>query len=341
MKDRGRPEVQLTFTGMDADPVISPDGEWIAFRRWVNIPPKDDPYGDHPIESELRIMDKNGAFKKTLMSIEELDSLLPMDEHPIYGGIHPHRIEFIRDSDLIMFSTFAWGMRYSSHYDLHVVDSKTSEWQTLFGMWGAVSVTLSPNGKHIAVANSGIHIVGIANLTIRQDIIVNGFYHSGAPWINNVRPQWSHDSSFFVVAVESDLNSEDQYVYGNQIWQVFVDERPPILLSTITTIYEAGSIRWLLNAKISLDLGRMYYACPDPVSPPPAALLCFSALNGENLIVYPFPHDRNPIYPFEQEDFPTQSVLGPTDYKDKWVDARHRIGYWGEGIALIQSGPPA
>lgn len=347
MIDRGRPEMQLTFSGVDSGVAISPDGEWIAYRRLVTF--TEDHY-----ESELRIMDKNGAVQRVLLSVEDLDSIYPLDLNLEHGGLHPIRLAFIPGTAKLIFSTLTWAMRAPSFFDLHVVDINTGQFQTLLGMSEAVTVTLSPDNEHIAVASgTGVHIINVNSLTIRANIIPHGFFRDGPPWVTFVYPEWAADSSFFVIAVESEQLDGGDWAYGNQIWKIHTGGSPPELLSTITTIYIQAPYNWPLNAKLSLDNNRMYYACPDPNKSPAfnslpsrdthyeGVQLCFSDLDGNNLNVYAFPDLESSEGPFEQEGFqPIFNLNSPLNHEIV-INNQFRVGIMRQsGLLLIQSGTP-
>ena len=138
-----KPPRQLTVGPGDRAPKLSPDGQWLLFRRAVEPAPTDIP------RYELRVIAVDGSGQRVLVGPEDLpgdtDAELPADRLPMQTAWLP-------DSRAVAFSTHMQvGYGSAPNYDLWLVDVESGAPKQLLADGEGGTFSFSPDASHLVV----------------------------------------------------------------------------------------------------------------------------------------------------------------------------------------------
>jgi Tol biopolymer transport system component len=235
---------QLTQTGSIYDLRLSPDGQHLAYSRLIDFE-----------RVELRLVAVDGGVDRLLVSVQDLEELVPHDE-PV--GIFS--FEWLPNGDYLAFNTHIIGYGLLKNDDLHLVNIETGLIATLLPPGQGGDFYYSPDGNHIALVTSGdyMDLPGKINLVNADgsdphDALVtfpSVLTYSEVPFYPP--PTWSPDSTFFLVAIPSlDPLAPDASI---TVWRIPVDGSPAKNLFTINTSFFLSGLPFF-----SPDLSQVAY----------------------------------------------------------------------------------
>lgn len=263
---------QLTQADNIYDLRLSPDGQLLAYLHPID-----------PERVELRLVATDGSDDRLLVSIQNLEELVP-DNEPV--GIY--NFEWHPDGDYLAFNTHIIGYGLRQNDDLHLVNVKTGSITTLLPPGQGGEFYYSPDGETIALVTSGdyMNLPGKISLvkadgSQRHDALItfpSVLTYSEAPFYPPLA--WSPDSSFLLVAIPSpDHFATDASI---TVWRVPTDGSAADDLFTIETSFFLSGL-----PVFSPDLSQVAYQ--QQIGQPDdnwAALHIFRVETSEDVLYY-------------------------------------------------------
>lgn len=255
IRDGLTPSIQLTFSGIDQNPVISDDGEKIVFYRGDNF-------------DTVFSINADGSQERLIIQSKTL---------PVLGQGKVQALTFAPESDTLvpgkhylLFNTFLCdpppdGPLYDAKdctVGIFIVDTDTGEInQLIIGLSGNVlqsrNFEISPNGQMLSIANSGhvdIFFLYSGSIDIfHQDAIL---YNRTIPDEYLPHVYWLPDSSGFIAILATDeFNEPATPPHTYAAWRYKLDEENAIQIPlTATIMFNSGC-----NFSVSPDRNWIYF----------------------------------------------------------------------------------
>lgn len=191
---------QLT-AGADSDPLISPDGAWVLFRRQLAPGPSDLP------RLELRVVGTDGSGERHLVGPEDLpgetgvpaggDAAAPIDRLPLQAMWFP-------DSQAVAFNThlmIGYGLMHNQ--DLWRIDLAAREPVQLLQDGEGGNFSFSPDGADMLISSPTA--VAVWNLARGEwgPIVSFDFVNTASEYAYQPAPVWSPDGAYGLAAISS------------------------------------------------------------------------------------------------------------------------------------------
>jgi len=204
---------QLTDGGLDYFPIISSDGERIAFLRQADR-----------IHHELWAIDSDGLNERRLVGAEQLDAIGGGVLDPNAVGIAPYRFQWIPDSHTLAFNTqqFFSGSGFVLLDDLNLVEADSLEVDFLL-LWGwGGNFYYSPDGKRVAIATQDTILLMDADGKNYQLVLPYDPVFTYSDYRYYAMPFWSQDSSYLRVALPP-IEPLAGTTQMTEIWRISAD----------------------------------------------------------------------------------------------------------------------
>jgi Tol biopolymer transport system component len=214
-----KPEtIQLTRDGGVIDVRISGDGAVLAFVR----------------DGELWAVDADGSDERRLVSATDLSEMEPIQQTEF--PIALNRFEWVPGSHLLAFNTrleLPIGLLLND--DLHTVDVESLEISLLLAPGQGGQFTYSPDGRQVAVSNSGGISLYDADGQNRRDVLPHTPVVTYSEVRFYARPVWGDDSSSLRVAIPP-ADPLAQPPQLTSIWHLPTDGTPATLIGSIAAL---------------------------------------------------------------------------------------------------------
>ena len=188
------PPTQLTFDGGADRVLLSSDKSKIVFTR-------------KPVEfldSELRTINFDGSEDTLLLSVEELNSLYPMEEG--MAGFEIGMMAFIPETHDVLFNIFILfdGPGLIKKDDLLRIDTDSANLTTILSEGEGGDFAISPNGLQIAVVQpESIGLINHDGSNHFPDLLAYPAVMTYSEFRYYAQPVWAPDSSALGVAIPS------------------------------------------------------------------------------------------------------------------------------------------
>jgi hypothetical protein len=199
-EDGGAP-VQLTSGGADSDPVISPDGGEVLFRR--ELPPS----LAGLYRFELRVINVDGSGERSVLGPADLpgEMGIPMEsESPVLLDQLPFQVEWLRHAHALAFNTrveAGYGLQHKD--DLWVIDLDADTVTELLPHPQGGMFAYSPDGSRIVVTTAYTVTMVNSDGANRRELVTFPFVNTASEYALRPVPVWAPDSSYARVAVPS------------------------------------------------------------------------------------------------------------------------------------------
>ena len=289
---------RLTSGGADSDPLFSPDGRWILFRRQLPPSPADLP------RFELRIIGADGSDERRVVGPEDLPGEMGM---PIESDVEvlldrlPLQVTWLPDSRAVAFNTrIEGGYGLIANDDLWLVDIETGALTALLPDGEGGSFAFSPDGARlVACTPTTVTMMG-ADGTNRRELVTFDFVNTASEYAYHPMPAWAPDSSYALVAI----SSPEPFAPGasGNVWRLPVSG-DTVLLATLPGNFLFATMG---NALWSPDRTRIAYTAPAAGGGPNTRDLIIAGVDGSDPVVY---------------------ATGELDFQG-WTPTGHRFTFW-------------
>jgi len=241
------PAVQLTFDGGADRVLLSSDKSKIVFIR--------KPLGDN--HSELRSINYDGSADTTLLSVDELNGLYPMEAGMV--GFEISMMAFAYGSHDLLFNTFILfdGPGLIKNDELLRIDTDTGELTTILSAGEGGDFTISPNGMQVAVVQpENIALINTDGSNHYPNLLAYPPVTTYSEFRYYAQPVWAPDSSALGVAIPSpDPLAEE--VFGS-LWLIPLNGDPAINVGNVEGDFYFTQV--FSNPGLSPTLDRVVFA---------------------------------------------------------------------------------
>ncbi len=214
---------QLTTGNQDYEPLISPDGSMILFKRISGI-------GDSGLfRFDLWLINADGSDARLLVACDDLPGKMGymIDKpDPVTFDRIPMQISWLNDSSRILFNTelkVDYGMKTFDDLWYADVESGIVEQVLIDGSGG--SFAIAPDSSAIIVADNKTVSIVDAGFSSREVILNFPMVNTASEFAFIPMPVWSPDSSYALIAIPG----PEPYDFGEDlpelaIWKLFPSE---------------------------------------------------------------------------------------------------------------------
>ena len=201
VSENGGPPVMLTSGGNDYDPMLSPDGTEVLFKRELPLSLAG------LYRFELRVIGVDGTAERVILSPADLPGEMgtPMDAPaPVLLDQQPHQVAWMPQSHGIAFtSRIEAGMGQNHQDDLWLVDLDTDTLTEFLPSGDGGTFAYSPDETLLVV--SSVYTVTMLNAdgTNRRNLVTFGYINTASEYSFRPWPVWAPDSSYALVAIPS------------------------------------------------------------------------------------------------------------------------------------------
>ncbi|MFP4344655.1 MAG: hypothetical protein ACLFU8_08185 [Anaerolineales bacterium] len=193
--------LQLTTSGQDAEPRLSPDGEEVLFKR--SVPP-----GPAGLERfELRVVGTDGSGERLLVAPDDLPGEMgtPIEaEEEVMLDRLPWEISWLPVGGRAAFNTFLQaGYGLSTNEDLWLVDVETGVLSRLLADGEGGSFAFSPDATALLVSDPTTVSMLDADGTNRRELVTFDFVNTASEYAYIPQPIWAPDGSYGLIAIQS------------------------------------------------------------------------------------------------------------------------------------------
>ena len=195
-----KPPRQLTVGPGDRAPKLSPDGQWLLFRRAVEPAPTDIP------RYELRVIAVDGSGQRVLVGPEDLpgdtvrtgtDAELPLDRLPTQTAWLP-------DSRTVAFSSqMQVGYGTAPNYDLWLVDVESGAPEQLLDDGEGGTFAFSPDASRLVVCTPTTVTMLAADGSSRRALVTFEPVTTYSEYSYTPMPIWAPGGSHALVGISS------------------------------------------------------------------------------------------------------------------------------------------
>jgi Tol biopolymer transport system component len=199
--DDGGAPLQLTTSGQDGEPRLSPDGEQVLFER--SVPP-----GPAGLERfELWIVNADGSGERRLVAPTDLPGELgtPMGaEEEVMLDRLPWEVSWLPVGGRVAFNTVIQaGYGLGANEDLWLVDVETGVLTRLLADGEGGSFAFSPDATALLVSDSTTVSMLDTDGTNRRELVTFDFVNTASEYAYIPQPIWAPDGSFGLIAIQS------------------------------------------------------------------------------------------------------------------------------------------
>jgi Tol biopolymer transport system component len=185
----------------EANPIISPDGEWVVYQRVLEPGPTDLP------QFEMRVVSTDGEEDRALVEPDdlpgEMGTPLESDEEVMLNRL-PWRVEWVPDGDTVAFSTYIEsGYGLLANWDLWEVDVESGEIARLLEDGEGGVFAHSPDGSQILVSDPTTVSLVDAGGGNRRELVVFERVNTASEYAYAPQPVWAPDGSYGLVAISA------------------------------------------------------------------------------------------------------------------------------------------
>lgn len=200
LEEGGSPQ-QLTTTGTDSRPLLSPDGQRILFERELSPGP-----GDVP-RFELRVINVDGSGERPVAGPDDLPGEMgtPVgSETETMLPRLPWQVAWHPDGQRVAFNTLiqvGYGL-YAKH-DLWIADPDAGTVTRLLDDDAGGAFAFAPDGSTVMVADPTTVARANGDGSDREELITFDFVNTGSEYAYVPQPVWMPDSSHALIAISS------------------------------------------------------------------------------------------------------------------------------------------
>ncbi len=224
LSEDGR-KIQLTDSGLDYTPIISSDGNLIAFLRQVDR-----------IHNELWVIKMDGSDLKRLVSLDDLNKIGGGVLDPNAIAVAPYRYEWIPNTHMLAFNTQQVfpAPGFALLDDLNTVNADTLELKfPLLAGWGG-NFTFSPDGYQVAITTQDAIFLMDSNGDNYRPVLTYDPVITYSEVRYYAAPVWSPDGSYLRVAIPP-VEPLAETNPLTEIWRISADGEQVIKESEFTT----------------------------------------------------------------------------------------------------------
>lgn len=187
----------LVNTGDVSEAVLSPDGEWIVYKR----------ISSDGIDSSLWAVRFDGSENKSLVSHADF---MAMPLHPTITDptsvvtVSAYMLDFIPGTHTLAFNTYPQfeGPGFFDNQDLWYVNVETAERRSFLSPSQAGRFYFSPNGSQMALVTSNqIDLLNTDGSNRRYGVLNYDFVLTYSEYAYHATPVWSADSNYLRVSI--------------------------------------------------------------------------------------------------------------------------------------------
>ena len=177
--------VQLTSDGGAVEARLSPDGQKVAYSKWMT-----------EFNKELWLINSDGSGNRMLLSAVDIANLDAEKALSLYN------FWWLPDSQKIGYETqFAVEIGVPRSWDFQVIDTVTGEGGTLVPAGQSGNVLASPDGQKLAVTTAtNIRVIELSTGTHRM-LLSYPFVYTYSEWAYVPTPVWAPDSESLGVII--------------------------------------------------------------------------------------------------------------------------------------------
>jgi Tol biopolymer transport system component len=293
-------QIQLTDSHEAFAPNISPDGNWVAYRKGWDI-----------YNAELWVIGIDGNDNRILVSRDDL-ATLPRNDESV--GMMIGRFDWVPGQLSLAYNTIQLfeGPGIPRNNDLRLVNVETGSQILLFEPGSGGEFTYSPDGKQLAIVTPGSLSIVNADGSNRREILTFPVIYTYSEWQIYPQPVWAPDSGHLRVAIppQDALNNPNAFTL---VWHIPADGSLPHLAGEFV-----ASPAYISIPLISPDTNKVIYLNVAGETFEQLELSLFDMTNGRGTTLYAGNlklHNWNPDsvrFVFSQ-DFGTDFFVGKLD----------------------------
>ncbi|MAT44024.1 MAG: hypothetical protein CL609_16950 [Anaerolineaceae bacterium] len=223
----GSSPLQIVSSGNVNDVRLSPDGEWVVFRRTAG----------GGMDVSLWAIRFNGSDEHLLIDQADFNA---MALHPAINAddvlsIQPYQMKFIPGSQTLAFNTYPQfeGPGLFDNKDLWLVDVETGTLNNLLPAGQAGHFHFSPDGSQIAlVTPEDISLINTDGSNRRSSVLTYPFVYTYSEYAYHAEPVWAPDGSYLRVTIPPQDSLGDPSALGH-IYQIPTDGSSASLLGNL------------------------------------------------------------------------------------------------------------
>ncbi|MBN1180548.1 MAG: PD40 domain-containing protein [Anaerolineae bacterium] len=298
---------QLTSSGADSAPRISPDGRWVLFNR--DLPPGP----AELLRFELRAIGTDGSGERLLVAADALPGELgtPMGwETEVLLDRLPYQVAWRPDSRAVVFNTIIQGGYGLAHNDdLWQADVGGGGVDRLLEDGDGGQFAISPDGAYIVVANPTTVAMTDAGGGNRRVMVTFGAVNTASEYAYRPLASWAPDSSHALVLI-SDPEPFAEGATGD-VWRL------PAAGGAVHVVTLTGSFLFdsMEGTLWSPDLSYMAYTVP----------------------VEPLTNNRDLVIAAGDGSAPTVYANGWVQWLG-WARSHYRFTYWRDNPGEVYLG---
>jgi dipeptidyl aminopeptidase/acylaminoacyl peptidase len=200
VEEDGEPR-RITSGSGDSDPLFSPDGQRVLFRR--ELPP--DP-GDLP-RFALWVVEIDSGDEWELVNPEDLPGetgTLPGEDAEVRLYRLPLQTAWLPGGQTIAFNTQTeFGLGLDHNDDLWLVDVESASLTRLLEDGEGGAFAFSPDGTRLVTATPTDVTMMMADGTDRRTLVIFEFVNTASEYAYRPMPVWKPDGSYALVAISS------------------------------------------------------------------------------------------------------------------------------------------
>lgn len=240
---------QLTASGLDRQPGLSPDGRLATFLRQVDA-----------AHDELWVVELASGQSRRLVGIAELEQIGGGVRQAGSLSVIPHRIAWVPGTHLVAFNTreLFQGPGWGVLDDFNLVEADSGQLSFIFlAGWGGGEFSLSPNGEQVAISTPTQVILARRDGSDYRIAFTYPYVMTYGEIPFYARPRWSPDGNHLWLALPP-TNALADLQAPTQVWSIPARDGQPAQVGEILTGLFLDS-----QPDFSPDLSRLAFTRPE------------------------------------------------------------------------------